>query len=253
MIKLGVMSMPPIWFGCLRYGIAAACISALVAARGELRLPPRADLPLVAISGALQIAAYSALTGLALTILPPGRASVLAFSTPIWVVPLAAWQLQERLTWRGALGVATGLAGVLAIAAPSLSTEDDGRLPAYAMLVGAAAAWAASIVFVQAHRFTASPLALAPWQMVFAACLLLPLAFMTEGVPSWPGAGGIASLAYVGPVATAFAYWAVVEAGRHMPADTMSMALLATPSLGILVSALAWAKPSARRWLPGSS
>ena len=48
----------------------------------------------------------------------------------------------------------------------------------------------------------------------------------------------MASLAYVGPIATAFAYWAVVEAGRHIRASTMSMALLMTPSLGILISAL---------------
>ena len=39
-------------------------------------------------------------------------------------------------------------------------------------------------------------------------------------------------------IATAFAYWAVVEAGRHIRASTMSMALFATPSLGILISAL---------------
>jgi drug/metabolite transporter (DMT)-like permease len=49
---------------------------------------------------------------------------------------------------------------------------------------------------------------------------------------------GALALAYVGPVATAFAYWAIVESGRHFPASTISMALLAAPSLGILISAL---------------
>jgi drug/metabolite transporter (DMT)-like permease len=39
-------------------------------------------------------------------------------------------------------------------------------------------------------------------------------------------------------VATAFAYWAVVEAGRHYPASTMAVALLATPALGLVISAL---------------
>ncbi|HEX9325710.1 MAG TPA: EamA family transporter, partial [Reyranella sp.] len=48
---------------------------------------------------------------------------------------------------------------------------------------------------------------------------------------------GAATLAYVAPVATAFAYWAVVEAGRRFAASTMSMALLATPSFGLLISA----------------
>lgn len=95
-----------------------------------------------------------------------------------------------------------------------------------------------SIVFVRSHRFVATTLALAPWQMLVAAVLLLPLALGVEGSPPPIGARGAASLAYVGPIATAFAYWAVVEVGRHFHAATISMALLATPSLGILISAL---------------
>ncbi len=237
-IKVGVTTVPAIWFGCLRYIIAAFCLFAVGALRRELALPSRPDWPLIAVSGALQMAAYSALTGLALTILPPGRASVLAFSTPIWVVPLAAWWLHERISRLAMFGVAVGLSGVLAIAAPSLNLEGKGQIVAYAMLMGAAAAWAISIVFVRSHQFAATALALAPWQMLVAAVLLLPLALGVEGSPPPIGASGAASLAYVGPVATAFAYWAVVEVGRHFRAGTISMALLATPSLGILISAL---------------
>jgi O-acetylserine/cysteine efflux transporter len=237
-IKVGVATVPPIWFGCLRYVIAAFCLFTLVGAQRELILPPRSDWPLVLVSGALQMGAYSALTGLALTILPPGRASVLAFSTPIWVVPLAAWWLQERITRLAMLGVAVGLLGVFAIAAPSFHLHGRDQILAYAMLMGAAAAWAISIVFVRSHRFAATALALAPWQMLVAAALLLPLALVIEGAPPAIGARGAASLAYVGPIATAFAYWAVVEVGRHFRAATMSMALLATPSLGILISAV---------------
>ncbi len=237
-IKVGVGSVPPIWYGCLRYAIAAPCLFCYVALRRDLAFPPRSDWPLVAVSGALQMGVYSALTGLALTILPPGRASVLAFSTPIWVVPLAGWWLHERISRLAALGVGVGILGVLVIAVPSIHPHGGAQLGAYAMLVIAAAAWAISIVFVRSHHFSATPLVLAPWQMLVAVALLLPVAIVVEGAPSAIGAIGTASLAYVGPFATAFAYWAVVEAGRHFRASTMSMALLATPSLGILVSAL---------------
>jgi drug/metabolite transporter (DMT)-like permease len=75
--------------------------------------------------------------------------------------------------------------------------------------------------------------------MLVAACLLLPFAIVVEGAPQPIGISGAASLAYVGPIATAFAYWAVVEAGRHLRASTMSVALLATPGLGISISAFA--------------
>lgn len=237
-IKVGVTAVPPIWFGCLRYAIATLCIFALLAIRGGLTFPPRTDWPLIAVSGALQMAAYSALTALALVTLPPGRASVLAFSTPIWVVPLAAFRLREHISVTAGFGVGAGLLGVGAIAVPSILSSGTNHALAYLMLIGASLAWATSILFVRMHRFTASTFELAPWQMLIATVLLFLTALPLEGSMPELSFVGLASLAFVGPVATGFAYWAVVEVGRHFRASTISMALLATPSLGILISAL---------------
>jgi drug/metabolite transporter (DMT)-like permease len=239
LIKVGIAAVSPLWYACFRYAIAASCLFALVAVRREAAFPPRADWPLIAVSGMLQMAAYSALTAFALTILPPGRASVLAFSTPIWVVPLAAWWLREQPSRVALLGTGLGLLGVLAIAGPSFRAGRGDQAIAYTLLISAAVAWAISIVGVRAHRFTANALALAPWQMLVATCLLLPVAFIVEGAPRPIGRTGAASLAFVGPVATAFGYWAVVEAGRHFTPTVLSVALLAAPGLGILISAFA--------------
>ena len=236
-IKVGVAEISPIWYGALRYAVAALILIVLMLVRGELAPPPRADWSLVIVSAGFQMAAYSALTGLALTILPPGRASVLAFSTPILVVPLAAWRLNEKIRPIAAAGVAIGLLGILTVASPSVGA-DKSQMLAYALLLGAAAAWAITIVAVRGHRFSASALCLAPWQMLIAAALLVPVAMLVEGPPKHITLKGAATLAYVAPIATAFAYWAVVEAGRRFPASTIAMALLATPSVGLMISAL---------------
>ena len=235
-IKVGVSAMPPVWFACLRYVVATVCGFGFVAVRGELRRPSLSDWRLVAVSGVLQMATYSALTAVALTRLPPGRASVLAFSTPLWVAPLSAWWLDERLTWRTLAGVGTGLAGVLVIVSPALRQGERSQLAFYALLLCAAAAWAVSIVFVRAHRFQSSALALAPWQMLVAVLLLLPLAAVLEGARPHVPPPALAALSYVGPIATAFAYWAAVEVGRFVRATTMAMVLLAVPGLGLLLS-----------------
>lgn len=237
-VKIGVSSMPAVWFACLRYFVAAVCAFLVVAVRGELKPPAPADWRLVAVSGVLQMAAYSALTGVALTRLPPGRASVLAFSTPLWVAPLSAWWLDERLTWRSLAGIAAGLAGVILIMSPALRQGERRHLASYLLLLGAAAAWAISIVSVRAHQFRTSALALAPWQMLVAVLLLLPLAAGLEGARPRVPLRAMAALSYVGPIATAFAYWAAVEAGRLVRATTMSMVLLAVPGLGLLLSAI---------------
>lgn len=237
-IKIGVTTVPPIWFACLRYVVGTACLVVIVALRGALTLPSPSDWKLIAVSGILQMAMYSALTALALTRLPPGRSSVLAFSTPLWVVPLSAWWLREQVPWLGRVGVGAGLAGVLVIASPGLEPTAQGQLVPYVLLICAAAGWGVSIVFVRAHRFQVSALSLAPWQMLVAALLLLPCAIGLEGALPPLNMRGLASLAYVGPIATAFAYWAVVEVGRYLRATTVSMTLLAVPSVGVLISAL---------------
>jgi len=222
----------------MRYTIGALCLAPLVAMREGAAFPPRSDWPLVFVSAALQMAAFSALMAIALLTLPPGRASVLAYTTPIWVVPLAAWWLGERFSRRAAAGIVLGLTGVVVIALPSVVQHGREQLAAYALLLASALVWAVSIVFVRAHRFTATAFALAPWQMIIAALMLLPFAWWLEGQPPALDATGTAVLAFIGPVSTGFAYWAVVEAGRHFKAGTMSVALLATPSLGIIISAL---------------
>ncbi len=238
-IRVAVAHVPPVWFGVMRYAIGCLIVFPAVVIKDGWQWPPREDWPLIFVSGALQMGAYAAFMAYALVTLQPGRASVIAYSTPLWVVPLAALWLGERSSFRATLGVMLGLAGLLAIAAPSVTLSDTSALGAYASLFGASLSWALTIVFIRGHTFRASPFQLAPWQMLTAVLLLLPVALVLEGPPPALSGTAIFALAFIGPVSTAFAYWAAVEAGRHFRAGTMAMSLLATPCLGILISALA--------------
>src|SRR3546814_11954242 len=51
-MKLGVQSMPPLWFATARMVLGAACLLALLAVIGRLKLPTRRDLPVVLTVGA---------------------------------------------------------------------------------------------------------------------------------------------------------------------------------------------------------
>jgi drug/metabolite transporter (DMT)-like permease len=155
------------------------------------------------------------------------------------VLPLAAWRLKEPVSGDQKVAVALGILGIAIIAWPSLQAHSAEQMIAYCLVLAAAGFWAISIVHVRGHEFVGTPLALAPWQMLVAAALLLPVAIATEGPLPRLDATGLIALAYVGPIATAFAYWAIVDLGRRLPATTLSMALLATPSLGITISAVA--------------
>ena len=126
--------------------------------------------------------------------------------------------------------------GIIAVLVPAFQ-----RLKEWAdeiLLIKSSTSIPSSEITDKRHRFQTSAFALAPWQTLVAAWLLLPFAFAVDGTLPPMNVRGVASLAYVGPIATAFAYWSVVEVGRYVRATTMSVALLAVPSLGRLISAV---------------
>jgi drug/metabolite transporter (DMT)-like permease len=245
MLKVGVSHLPPAWFGGWRMVIGSVALFALVLLTRQARRPARADLAVVFSVGLLQMAAPTALMLFALPLVDAGRASLLAFTHPLWVAPLAVLALGERLDARAALGLASGMSGLAVLFNPlAFDWSDRGTLLGNGLLLLSAMSWAAGIVHVRGHAWAAPPLALAPWQALVAAAALLPLAFWWEGRPTLPAAPiAWAILAYVGLVATAFCCWGAVEAQRRLPAMTASIGFLGTPVLGIAASAAALGEP----------
>ena len=111
-MKLGLAHMSPLWLAASRFG-SAALISALVLGLlGRLRLPTRQEWPLVAGVALLQMGAFTALALWALQYVAPGRASVIAYATSIWVIPLSSLVLKERLSPAQWLATALSYAGI---------------------------------------------------------------------------------------------------------------------------------------------
>ncbi len=235
----------PFWFGAFRLLAGAACMFAFAAATGRLRLPPRGDMPLVLSVAFLQMATFMSLVNLGLTFVSAGRSAILAYTTPLWVTPLAILILGERLGPRKALGLAVGLTGVGVLFNPlALDWGDSDALTGNGILMVSAFCWAFVILHVRGHKWISGPLTLVPWQMVIAGSVVTPLAFAVEGVPDWkwsPELGAI--LLYNGPLATAFAFWCSVTVNRRLPAITVSLSFLGVPTAGYFFSALALSEP----------
>lgn len=240
-MKLAVGMMPPLWLATFRFASGALCLFALVALRGSIRLPPRADWPILASIGGLQMMAFTALGLTAMQYTDAGRAAVLGYTTPLWGV-LAAWLLagQRPTAWQG-LALAVGMAGVALICSP---LEMDWSRPGVAkgnlFLLLAAICWSLVILHVRRHRFLARPIDLAPWQMLFAAIPLGLAALACEGLPThldWtPRLGGL--LAFIGPVATSACFVISTEHGRRISSFAMSNITMGVPIVGVLSSAL---------------
>ncbi|HLI11059.1 MAG TPA: DMT family transporter [Alphaproteobacteria bacterium] len=245
-MKIGLQAIPPLWFAALRMAMGAPCLLlALLLTRRRIRLPGAQDLPVLLSVGLVQMAWFLALCNMGLRYVPAGRSAVLAYTTPIWVTPAAAFFLRERLSPAKLCGVLLGLAGIAALSNPfGFDWSNRAVVLGNGLLMLGAFGWALSIVHVRGHRWHATPLDLAPWQMLVAIVPLAILAYAVEGIPhiAWsPAVVGV--LVYNGPIATAFAYWASVAVSKTLPAITTSLGLLGVPITGALVSALTLGEP----------
>jgi drug/metabolite transporter (DMT)-like permease len=243
--KVLLESLSPLWLMAVRSAIASIALFAIVSARGRLAWPPRADLPVVLSITLLHMIGFGVFAAWGLQTVPTGRSVVLAYTTPLWVVPGAALFLGEGLTTRRLAGVAIGMLGLLMLFNPLAFdwTSREAVLGNGAILL-AALLWAASILHIRAHRWTSTPFDLVPWEMLLATVILVPLARVMDGplVAPWDGRFTTLML-YAAIPGTAVAYWATAAASRALPAVTTSLGLLATPLVSTVVATLWLGEP----------
>ncbi|WP_297840748.1 DMT family transporter [Pseudomonas sp.] len=236
-MKLGLSHVSPLWFSATRFASGALCLFALQLMTGTLRLPTLADMPLIVSVGLLQMLAFTALGALAMTHIEAGRA-ILAYTTPLWVTPVAIIVLREKLSARQLMGTALGVVGVLVLFNPLTLDWGDGVLvKANLMLLLALFCWAMCILHLRHSRAKATAYQLAPWQMLLATLPLAGLARWIEGPFSGDGSNTLWTvLLFVGPLATAFCFCAVNAASMWLSSTSMSSAMLAVPVVGLLMS-----------------
>ena len=240
--KVVLSHISPLWFACLRVAMGSVSLFLVQAFRTEgVKLPARADLPVVLSIGLVQVAAVMALVQLGLANVPAGRSAILSYTTPVWVVPGAILILGERLRLAKSIALLLGLAGVAVMFNPAaFDWSDHTAVVGNGYLLAAAALWAGSIIHVRAHRWQGTPLTLAPWQMLIGLIPLFALAWSVEGPPPHVSfsLGTLVLAIYSGPLITAFPFWALVTVSRTLPAVTTSLTLLLVPMIGLLSSVI---------------
>ena len=238
--KVILATVPPVWAVTLRTAIGAVALFVLAAAQRRLRLPPRHDLPVLVSIALLHMVGFGVLSSVGLQTVPTGRSVVLAYTTPLWVVPGAALFLGERLTPRRMIGVVLGVTGLAVLFNPlAFDWTQRGAVLGNLAILAAALLWAASILHIRGHRWRSTPFDLVPWETLLATIVLVPLAYALAGAPAFALDAPLAAmLLYAGVPGTALAYWAVAMASRHLPAITTSLGLLATPVVSIVVAAV---------------
>ncbi len=237
--KMGLQDMSPIAFSAGRLIIATVCTFLIVMLTRQFIWPTRKDWPIILAVGIFQIGIFVLLINMGLSLIDAGRSTILVYTTPIWVTPIAVFLFKEPtgpLKW---LGVLLGLMGMLTLFSPwGINWFDPNDIAGNLFLLLAALSWAISILCVRYMKWSHSPLSLLPWQLLIGTIpvlCLLPFEYQTQ-VIHWNGQL-ILILIFSGIFTQAVVTLGLMIAGKALPTVTTSLSLLAVPVLSLLFSA----------------
>jgi drug/metabolite transporter (DMT)-like permease len=240
-VKIGLRDLPPFTYGAARLALAVAIVAGIQAARGALHRPPREDVPVILSDGVIQIGLAIALMNIALQFVPPGRSSVLSYTTPLWVALMLAIVWRQRPTLPELVGLALGLLGVCLLINPSaIDWGSPNVLAGTCLLLASAAGVALTFIHVRRHHWASRPIDVLPWQLLVALPMLAILAVVLEGgEPMHWQAQTALVLLFSAVLATAFAYWASQSITIALGPMVTSIGFLAAPVVALVVSAVA--------------
>ena len=111
-MSIGLDHVPPIFLGALRMFAGAAFMFVLAAASARFIVPARRGWGIVVSAGLPRMAIPTALMHFSLSFVDAGRASLFAFTHPVWIAPAAVFLLHEPLNRGAAGGLVLGTGGL---------------------------------------------------------------------------------------------------------------------------------------------
>jgi drug/metabolite transporter (DMT)-like permease len=123
--KIAIVDCPPLVFLALRFLAAGVLMLGLAAVSGIRWTLSTRDVVVFAALGVANQAMYLGIGFIALKTVSAGLAAVIISSNPILAAVFAVLLLGERMTWRKALGLLLGLAGVAFIVRSRLMLGTD--------------------------------------------------------------------------------------------------------------------------------
>jgi drug/metabolite transporter (DMT)-like permease len=229
-MKVGTQYAEPFTFAALRAFIGAIFMFGLVAA---LRRPLRPKaLRLTAIFGILQTGGFVALTMWAVYTGGAGKASILAYTMPFWLLVIAWPVFGEPVKGFQWVTVLLALAGLVFVLQP----WDMHGLLSSLLAIAAGLVWAVSSVVVKIlrSRHDVDLLSLIAWQGLIGSVPLIIIAFLTATTtPTWNATFIGALLFNVIPAnALTWVLWLYIL--HTLPIGTAGISSLAVPVVGVI-------------------
>ena len=238
LMKLALADAPPLMFVLLRLAGTVALMAPLMVAMRAPLLPRAGERLGLFLVGQLQVAGFMIFGILGLSILPAGRAIVLAYTMPLWAIPIELWLAPEILRRARLAGAAVGFAGLFLFMNPGLVDWSDGRvLAGNAMLLLAAICWALGSVLYRRRLWRSGFWTQTFWQVLVSAVATAAIAIpLTLGQPIRWTPALIAVLAYNWVITTALGYFLWNRVLSVMSAGVAGQVMALTPVGGFFLA-----------------
>jgi drug/metabolite transporter (DMT)-like permease len=258
-MKVALGEVPPWTFRTLCLGFGSAVLFLALRVGGQRLAVPPGQWRRLAMLAFFNITCWNVLIAFGMTMIPSGRAAILAYTMPALAIPLSVWILGERLTLRKLAGLALGMAGlalVLGEAAMGLGSAPLGSL----LVLGAAASWALGVVLQKRYPMAMPAGAYSAWIMllggvpIFVCALLFDDLGALTKIGLWPALGVVYNVL----VAFAWAHWAWIKLATSVSVTVFSLSMLVIPVVGVISGMLflgerpSWAEYAALALVLGS-
>ncbi len=238
-MKSVLTEIPPWTFRLLCLVFGGAGLLLVVRASGRsLAIPKREIKPLILVS-LLNITGWHLFSAHGLVNMSAGRASIIAFTMPLWAAILSSFILKERLTKARLLGLFLGISGLSILIGPDFKVFGSEPVGAFFMLI-AALSWAAGTVSIKYFHWTMPITLLTAWQLILGGIPIVIGALLLESVTvvfriPWQVT---MVMVYIILVPIIFCQWAWFKVVNLFPASLAAIGTLLIPIIGVFSSAL---------------
>jgi drug/metabolite transporter (DMT)-like permease len=240
LMRLALAHTEPVVFASMRMVGSVAVLAPVLAVLRRPLLPVATERLALFWVGLFQVTGFLVFSIIGLAIVAPGRAIVLAYTMPLWAIPLGLGLSREVMSPSKLAGATVGFAGLIVFMNPALVDWTDLReVTGNLFLLLAAVCWAIGSCLYGRRQWRSSFWAQTFWQLAVGALTIVVPAAILE--PDWSvqwTPGFLAILAYNWIVTTALGYYLWNKVLAAMSPAVAGQVLTLTPISGFLLSTL---------------
>lgn len=236
-MKIILGEMTVWWFrgSCLiAGGVILLALSALSGNRWRIKT---GEVPAVAFCGLFAILGWMVFSAYGVSRMPAGRASIIAFTMPLWATIFASRWLGERITPAKVVGLVLGIGGLGFLIGPDLIVFKKAPEGAIYMLL-AAISWGLGTVIFKRGNWALPVISNIAWQLLFSAVPVLIIAVLIEPLPELRSfsSSAVIALVYIYLFPMSFCQWAYFKVVRLLPASIAAIGTMMVPVIGVYSS-----------------